>query len=66
MHKGNAMLQYVAIFVVLAAVAVMIGFTDRNAEALEMAKVLFIALHLLFVGALLLLGSRITGDAPQK
>lgn len=60
------MLHYVAVFVVLVVVAAMIGFTDRNAEAIEIAKVLFVVFHLLFAAALLLMGSRITSDTPQK
>jgi uncharacterized membrane protein YtjA (UPF0391 family) len=59
------MLHYIALFVVMAVVAAMIGFTDRNADAMEIAKVLFVIFHLLFAGALLM-RSHLTSDAPQK
>lgn len=59
------MFHYVAMFVVMAMVAAMIGFTDRDADAMEIAKISFIVLHLLF-GAALLMKFRTAGDASQK
>lgn len=59
------MFHYLAIFVVMAVVAAMIGFTDRDADAMEIAKVLFIIFHLLFAGALLM-RFHTTSDARPK
>lgn len=59
------MLCYAAVFVVMATVAALIGFTDRDADAMEITKVSFIIVHLLFAGALVVRFG-ITRDTPQK
>lgn len=59
------MLYYATVFVVLTAVAVLIGFTDRNADAMEITKVSFIIVHLLFAGALVMRFG-ITHDTPRE
>lgn len=59
------MLYYIVVFVVMAAVAALIGFIDRDADAMEITKVSFIIFHLLFAGALVM-RFRITDDTPQK
>jgi uncharacterized membrane protein YtjA (UPF0391 family) len=50
--KGNAMLHYAAVFLVIALVAALFGFTGIAAGAVEIAKILFF-IFLLFVVSLL-------------
>ncbi|RPH67014.1 MAG: DUF1328 domain-containing protein [Burkholderiales bacterium] len=48
------MLRYAAIFLVVALVAALLGFTGIAAGAVEIAKILFFVFLLLFVGSLVL------------
>jgi len=47
------MLNYAAVFLVIALVAALLGFTGIAAGAVEIAKVLFFVFLLLFVGSLI-------------
>jgi uncharacterized membrane protein YtjA (UPF0391 family) len=48
------MLNYAAVFLVIALVAGLLGFTGIAAGAVEIAKILFFVFLLLFVGSLIL------------
>jgi uncharacterized membrane protein YtjA (UPF0391 family) len=48
------MLNYAAVFLVIALVAALLGFTGIAAGAVEIAKILFFVFLLLFVGSLIL------------
>jgi uncharacterized membrane protein YtjA (UPF0391 family) len=52
--KGMEMLNYAAVFLVIALVAALLGFTGIAAGAVEIAKILFFVFLLLFVGSLIL------------
>lgn len=47
------MLNYAAVFLVIALVAALLGFTGIAAGAVEIAKILFFVFLLLFVGSLI-------------
>jgi uncharacterized membrane protein YtjA (UPF0391 family) len=47
--KGKAMLRYAVVFLVIALIAGLIGFTDIAAGAVQIAKILFSIFLLLFV-----------------
>jgi len=51
--KGKKMLQYAVIFLVIALVAALFGFTGIAAGAAEIAKILFFVFVLLFVASLI-------------
>jgi uncharacterized membrane protein YtjA (UPF0391 family) len=48
------MLNYAAVFLVIALVAALLGFTGIAAGAVGIAKILFFVFLLLFVGSLIL------------
>jgi len=48
------MLNYAAVFLVIALVAALLGFTGIAAGAVEIAKILFFVFLLLFVGSIIL------------
>ena len=48
------MLNYAAVFLVIALVAALLGFTGIAGGAVEIAKILFFVFLLLFVGSLIL------------
>jgi uncharacterized membrane protein YtjA (UPF0391 family) len=50
--NGKAMLRYAAVFLVIALVAALIGFTGIAAGAVEIAKILFLIFILLSVASL--------------
>jgi len=50
--KGMEMLNYAAVFLVIALVAALLGFTGIAAGAVEIAKILFFVFILLFVASL--------------
>jgi uncharacterized membrane protein YtjA (UPF0391 family) len=50
--KGKAMLRYAVVFLVIALIAALIGFTGIAAGAVEIAKILFLIFVLLFVVSL--------------
>jgi uncharacterized membrane protein YtjA (UPF0391 family) len=47
--KGKAMLHYAVVFLVIALIAALLGFTGIAAGAVEIAKILFFVFLLLFV-----------------
>ena len=47
------MLYYAAIFLVIALIAALLGFTGIAAGAVEIAKILFVVFLLLFVASLI-------------
>ena len=47
------MLRYAAVFLVIALVAALLGFTGIAASAVEIAKILFFVFLLLFVATLI-------------
>jgi len=47
------MLHYAAVFLVIALVAALLGFTGIAAGAVEIAKILFVVFLLLFVASLI-------------
>jgi uncharacterized membrane protein YtjA (UPF0391 family) len=51
--KGIEMLHYAAVFLVIALVAALLGFTGVAAGAVEIAKILFFVFLLLFVASLI-------------
>ena len=51
--KGKEMLRYAAVFLVIALVAALLGFTGIAASAVEIAKILFFVFLLLFVVSLI-------------
>jgi uncharacterized membrane protein YtjA (UPF0391 family) len=51
--KGMEMLNYAAVFLVIALVAALLGFTGIAAGAVEIAKILFFVFILLFVASLI-------------
>lgn len=50
--EGNEMLRYAVIFLVIALVAALLGFTGIAAGAVEIARVLFFVFLVLFVVSL--------------
>lgn len=50
--KGTCMLNYAVIFLIIALVAGLLGFTGIAAGAVEIAKVLFFVFIILFIGSL--------------
>jgi len=48
------MLNYAAVFLVIALVAALLGFTGIAGGAVEIAKILFFVFLLLFVGSFIL------------
>ena len=48
------MLNYAAVFLVIALVAALLGFTGIAGGAVEIAKILFFVFLLLFVGSIIL------------
>jgi uncharacterized membrane protein YtjA (UPF0391 family) len=57
------MLKWSAIFLVIAIIAAIFGFTGIASGAAEIAKVLFFVFLILFVGALILGGTIFKGRA---
>jgi uncharacterized membrane protein YtjA (UPF0391 family) len=51
--KGTEMLRYAAIFLVIALIAALFGFTGIAAGAVQIAKILFFVFLLLFVASLI-------------
>jgi len=51
--KGKNMLYYAAVFLIIALVAALLGFTGIAAGAVEIAKILFFVFLLLFVATLI-------------
>ncbi len=51
--KGKDMLQYAVVFLIIALVAGLLGFTGIAAGAVQIAKVLFFVFLLLFVASLI-------------
>jgi uncharacterized membrane protein YtjA (UPF0391 family) len=51
--KGKGMLYYAAVFLIIAVVAALLGFTGIAAGAVEIAKILFFVFLLLFVATLI-------------
>jgi len=51
--EGKEMLHYAAVFLVIALVAALLGFTGLAASAVEIAKILFFVFLLLFVATLI-------------
>ena len=51
--KGREMLRYAAIFLVIALIAALFGFTGIAAGAVQIAKILFFVFLLLFVASLI-------------
>lgn len=51
--KGMKMLRYAVIFLVIALVAALLGFTGIAAGAVEIARILFFVFILLFVASLI-------------
>jgi uncharacterized membrane protein YtjA (UPF0391 family) len=51
--KGKGMLYYAAVFLIIAVVAALLGFTGIAAGAVEIAKILFFVFILLFVASLI-------------
>jgi uncharacterized membrane protein YtjA (UPF0391 family) len=58
------MLRWAVIFLIIALVAALFGFTDIASASTDIAKILFVIFLVLFLGAVfigLLLGKRLTG-----
>jgi uncharacterized membrane protein YtjA (UPF0391 family) len=51
--KGEQMLRYAVVFLIIALVAGLLGFTGIAAGAVQIAKVLFFVFLLLFVASLI-------------
>jgi uncharacterized membrane protein YtjA (UPF0391 family) len=51
--KGMEMLRYAVVFLIIALVAGLLGFTGIAAGAVQIAKVLFFVFLLLFVASLI-------------
>lgn len=51
--KGKEMLQYAVVFLIIALVAGLLGFTGIAAGAVQIAKVLFFIFLLLFLASLI-------------
>jgi len=51
--KGKQMIYYAAIFLVIALIAALFGFTGIAASAVGIAKILFVVFLLLFVASLI-------------
>ncbi len=56
------MLRYAVVFLVVALIAALLGFTTVAGTAIEGARILFFVFLVLFVLSLLL-GRRVTGDS---